>query len=446
MLGIVLLMVTWWVTEAIPIAVTSLLPLALYPTLSILPAKEVSPLYGHPIIFLFLSGFILAQAIEQVGIHRRVALLVLTKVGKKPIFLLLALMVTSAFFSMWISNTATTLLMFPMVISLIQALESYLPEDKVKPLTISLLLALAYSASIGGIGTLVGTPPNAIYAGMITQLAPGAPEPTFSWWIFRAFPISFVLLMVCWLYFIWMGKTFRKLKLPSETLEDLKAQRKALPPWSWKEKWVAFIFLMTALLWITRVPMRLGHLLLPGWSQWFHRADYLHDATVGMAMVVLLFIIRKKGSPLLTWREVEKGIPWGVLLLFGGGFALARGFQETGLADLAGKFLQGLSHLPLPLLFFIIFMTMCILTEFTSNTAITATLLPVLSTLPMGPKLPAILFGATIAASCAFILPVATPPNAIVFASQRITIKDMVRYGLILDLLASGFLTFYLLV
>ncbi|HPR64313.1 MAG TPA: DASS family sodium-coupled anion symporter [Thermoanaerobaculia bacterium] len=449
-LACALLIATWWITEPIPIAVTSLLPLFLFPVFGIMPSARVAPNYTNHLVFLFLGGFVLAAGIEAVGLHRRIALVTLRFIGGSLPRIVLGFMLATAFLSMWVSNTATVLMMLPIAMAVLKLTGDHLDGSAQKSLGTVLMLGIAYSASIGGIGTLIGTPPNIVFSGLAQKLLPNHPEITFTGWLAIGLPAVFLLLPIVWLYLTRFGgaTSLFSQKLPNEIRTALNRRYADLGPMDSREKAVLIVFLFTAFLWITRSPIQMGSLTIPGWSSLFPWKSFLHDSTVAIGAAVVLFLIHIGGKPILQWQETEDRIPWGVLLLFGGGFALAEAFQQSGLASWFGDCLSGLGALPtLPLVFAVV-LIMDLLTEVTSNTAITATMLPIVATTAMaiGKDPLLLMIGATLGASCAFALPVATPPNAIVFASGEVSIQQMAKTGIFVDLIAAVTLTAVVLV
>lgn len=452
MAGIAVLMAVWWLTEAIPNAATGLVPLALFPLFSIMGAGDTARSYGHSMLFLFLGGFLVALAVEQSGLHRRIALSIVAAVGDSPRQLVLGFMLATAGLSMWISNTATTMMMLPIAASvLLQAGQAVAnpSQDESRRLSyfgVALLLGIAYSASIGGFATLIGTPTNLVFKELYQQLFDGrAPEITFAGWMAMALPLSLTLLIVAWILMVRIIFPVGQQPFLGGR-EVIRSQREQLGPIRAAEWQMALIFGSTSLLWIFREPV-------PGWG-WAHLLGVgelsggpivADDATVAMAMALLCFILPGqglRGAPLLNW-EIASKTPWGILLLFGGGLALADGMQRTGLDVYLGQsFGQGLAGTSALGVAASISTGMTFLTELTGNMACVNMSMPILASLAQtigcDPRL--LMIPATIAASCAFMLPVATPPNAIVYASGRIDIRHMVWAGLWLNL-ASVVLT-----
>ena len=441
--AVALLMAVWWITEAIPLAATSLLPVVLFPLLGVLDGKAVSQQYFNHVIFLFIGGFLVALAMQRWGLHRRIALRVLLLFGVRPRSILLGFMAATAFLSMWISNTATTMMMVPIVLAVIVQLEQSAESEPVERYTLGLLLGVAYAASVGGLATLVGTPPNLSFARIFAITFPDAPEISFARWFAFGLPLSLLLFVAAWgvLSFMFCRKAGGIALDPAVFRE----QHAALGPMSFAEKVVLADFAMLALLWLTRQPIALPGFTLPGWSQLFENPAFINDGTVSMGLALLLFLVpsrERPGERILDWSTAS-GIPWHVVLLFGGGFALATAFNASGLSTWVGGSLSGLGTLHPVVLILSICLLVTFLTELTSNTATTEMLLPVLAGLAVAidanPLL--LMVPATLSASCAFMLPVATPPNAIIFGTGRIGIRDMARVGLILNLVGAALVT-----
>ncbi len=453
MAAVTFLMAVLWISEAIPIAATALLPLPLFPLLKILPSKAVAPNYTNHLVFLFLGGFMIAAAMQRWQLHRRVALVTISLIGHQPRRLVFGFMLATALLSMWISNTATAMMMLPIAMAITAQFHRQ-GEARQKSFGLILMLAIAYGASIGGCATLVGTPPNIVFSGLIEKIFPQAPAISFAQWMRFALPFSGGFLIIAWFYLCYVvGRKSLGHNGVNGDADFIKKELSKLGALGYEEKRVLVIFVTTALLWIFRRPLDFGALTLPGWSQLLPFGGYIHDATVAMAMGLLLFFLPGKTTDegeekvgrqrLLTWDYFERSTSWGILLLFGGGFALAHGFAESGLAVwLAGK-LQLLAGMPKVLLILSICLFITFLTELTSNTATATIILPVLAALAVAIEVHPLLLmvPATISASCAFMLPVATPPNAIVFGSGFVTIPKMARAGLWLNLLGALLLT-----
>ena len=439
MAGIALLMAIWWITETVPLAVTALIPVALFPLFGVMDGKEVSALYFNHVIFLFLGGFMVALAMEKWNLHKRIALFTLLIFGTKPRRILLGFMIATAFLSMWISNTATAMMMVPIALSLIINLEDTLGKKKVEKYSIGLLLGIAYSASIGGIATLVGTPPNLSFTRILSISFPDAPEISFASWFFFALPISVVFLFLVWLLlsFVFCRVDF---KIDRNTIRQ---QFQQLGKMGYEEKVVFFIFCSLVLLWLTRANIQFGNFVIPGWSNLFPNADYINDGTVAISLALFLFILPdKNNSRILDWTTASR-LPWNIVLLFGGGFALAGGFMESGLSDWFGVQMSGLESFSPGMLIGSICLLITFLTELTSNTATAEMILPILAALgkAIGRNPLLLMVPATLASSFAFMMPVATPPNAILFGTGRLRIMDMAKVGFFINILGIIILT-----
>ena len=441
-------MAVWWVSEIIPIAVTALLPIVLFPIFGVVDGKTISAMYFNHLIFLFIGGFIMALAMEKWNLHKRIATKILIFFGISPARILLGFMLATAFLSMWMSNTATTMMMVPIAISIILKLEESVGKINLRKYSIGLLLGIAYSASIGGIATLVGTPPNLSFARIFNILFPNAPEISFADWMIFALPITIILFFTAWLFLYLMHKP--KTNWQGIDKNSFQEENKKLGKASYEEKIVFVLFILLALLWIFRADIKIGDFILQGWSSILPYPTYLNDGTVAIFISIILFAIpskNKKGTRIMDW-DTTKRIPWNIVLLFGGGFALAKGFVESGLSLWFGDQLSGLSDFhPMTIIFGIVSM-MSILTELTSNTATTEMLLPVIAGLSISTEINPLLYmlPVTLAASLAFMLPVATPPNAIVFSTGHVKIIDMVRVGIflnILGILVASIITFF---
>ena len=421
----------WWITEAISIPATALLPIILFPLTGGLSLSETTSSYGHKYIFLFLGGFILAIAIEKWNLHKRIALNIIKLIGTNINRIILGFMVATALLSMWISNTATAVMILPVGMAIIAQLQDNPKTQKDENLIFgkALMLAIAYSASIGGMATLIGTPPNLVLAGVIESTY--HTEITFSQWFMFGFPISVILLFICWVYLTKFAFKFNQKEFPGGKSE-IEKQLKELGKISYEEKAILSVFLLTAIAWISR-----SFLLV----KWLPEID---DTIIAIIASIVLFLVpnSKKNKALISWEDTVK-LPWGILILFGGGMALALGFESTGLASWIGNQLTSLEGVSVFVLLLILITSVNFLTEITSNMATTAMLLPVLVSLAtvidVHPYI--LLVSATVAASCAFMLPVATPPNAVVFGSGYLKIEDMVRKGIWMNIISIIILT-----
>ena len=424
-LGTASWMAIWWVLEVVDIAVTSLLPIVIFPLTGTLSISETTSQYGHNLVFLYLAGFIIAIAIERWGLHKRIALNIISFMGTKINFIILGFMISTSFLSMFISNTATTVMMLPIALAIITQLDnkSNKSRNNNQNFSKSLLLSIAYSASIGGIATLFGTPPNMVLRGVVESNF--GYTITFMDWFIIGFPISITLLFLCWIYITKISNNYfiDEFPLGKDQIIKLKSELGRI---SAEEKRVGVIFFLTALCWITRSQIEK---FLPG----------IDDTIIGIIFGILLFVIPVKSNKrsLLIWKEAVK-LPWGVIILFGGGMALAKGFVDSGLSIWFGNNLTSLNGLPMILLILSIVTSVNFLTEMTSNLATTAMLLPVLAAIGLEMNIdPLILMiSATMAASCAFMLPVATPPNAIVFGAGYLRIPDMIKKGFWLNIIS----------
>ena len=419
----------WWITEAIPIAATSLLPIILFPLSGALPLAETTSSFGHRFVFLYLGGFILALAIQKWNLHKRIALNIIRLVGTNVQKIILGFMVATAFLSMWISNTATAVMMLPIGIAIIKQMKDLKnsPEDENLIFGKALMLSIAYSASIGGIATLIGTPPNLVFAGIIQEVY--NIEISFLKWFQFGFPISILLLAISWIYLTKVAFKFKQNEF-NEGKEEINMQLEELGPISYEEKIVLSVFVLTGLAWILRT--YLLNKFIPN----------LDDSIIALISGISLFLFQAnnqegKNEKIMNWEDAVK-LPWGILLLFGGGLAIAQGFQSSGLANWIAENLTQLNGSSLFIILLVVITAVNFLTEITSNLATTAMLLPILAPtaviLGVHPYL--LMVGATLAASCAFMLPVATPPNAVVFGSNYLKISDMVRVGILMNFIS----------
>ena len=457
--AVALLMATWWITEATAIALTSLLPLALFPLLGILPSERVAPYYTDHTIFLFFGGFVVALAIQKWNLHKRIALHTIRRVGAEPARLMLGFMLATAFLSMWMSNTACAMMMFPIGMAVVLQLaaqpggegsgHSALDEQVTRDFGSVLMLAIAYSASLGGIGTLIGTPPNMVFAGAVPKLFPEAPAIGFLQWMTLGVPVVAVSVPVTWLYLCRFGSRVPLHQIHFRSGQTvIEEELRKLGKMTRQEKHVSVVWTIMALLWIFRSDINLGALTIPGWSGLFGKPAYLHDATVAMTMALVLCLMPAQGRAgvvvagkrdyhLMDWETIRHGVPWGVLFLFGGGFAIAAGFEQSGLSEWIGGILGGMGGFSPVTMILITCIVLVALSELTSNTASAIMAMPILAAaaVQMGVHPFLLMVPGTIAASFGFMLPVSTPPNAIVFGSGWITIPQMARVGVWIDLI-----------
>ena len=430
-------MAIWWSTEAVHVAVTALLPLVLFPQLGVLDIKSASAPYANPTIYLFLGGFMLALALQKANLHKRIAYFILSYVSSSARSIVLGFMIVSAILSMWMTNTSTTMMLLPIALSILSTIEAekahFTPLQR-KHFQLSLLLGIAYAATIGGMSTLVGTPPNAFLVGFMDETY--NVQLDFAKWMLIGIPLSVVLLPLAWISLThWIYPV--DFRTPEAAKSELAQQRKTLGSVR-KEEWrVGALFVGVALAWMTR----------PLLTKWFS-LEGLSDAGIAMTAAVLLFIVSNgkrvdegKGA-LLCWEDMKE-IPWGILVLFGGGLSLAAAVSQTGLAQWMGESLVNIDAFGMVFLVLVATTLVIFLTELTSNLATAATFLPVVAViaLEMGGEPMTLILPVTLAASCAFMLPVATPPNAIVFSSGYISIAQMVRAGFALNIVSALLVT-----
>ena len=427
------LMAIWWITEAVPIPATSLLPILLYPLLNILKIGDVTAKYANPTIYLFIGGFFIAVAMERWNLHRRIALYTIKLIGASPSRMTLGFMIATGFLSMWVSNTATALMMVPIGLAVIaqvtgisskQLLEGTVGKQE-QNFGKGLMLALAYSASIGGVATIIGTPPNTIMVGMLKEQY----EQTisFSQWLLFGLPLSIVMLALVWVLITKILFPTGDLKL-AKGKDVIEQELKKMGPITKEEIVVFVVFFLAAVLWILSPTLKK---FIPG----------INDTVIAMIATLLLFTIPsnwKKGVFILDWKTAVK-IPWDIVILFGGGFAVAAGFSKTGLAKYIAEQLNGLKDMDMLIFVAIVTLLVIFLTEITSNTATATLLVPIMgaSAIALGVHPFATIIPAVVAASFAFMLPVATPPNAVVFGSGAIKIKDMAAAGIWVNLLGT---------
>ncbi|GGP14070.1 SLC13 family permease [Oceanobacillus neutriphilus] len=423
---------TWWITEALPIPATSLLPLILIPITGAMDGKDVASAYGNDIIFLFLGGFFIATAMEKWNLHKRIALFIIAVIGTSIQRILLGFMAATGFLSMWVSNTAAVMMMIPMGLAITVQVANVLkgkPEEKELPkFEKSLIFGIGYAGTIGGLGTLIGTPPNIILAGQLDELF--GVSLSFATWMLFAVPVVVLMLFFTWIYLgRFAFKTSIK-ELPGGR-DLIQNERHKLGRVAYEEKIVAFVFLFAALMWITKDLLWTGTIInIPGIS----------DGMIAVLAAILLFAIpAKKESRILSWKD-SRDIPWGVLLLFGGGLAIAAGFTQTGLSDWLGQQLTVLDGFHLLVIISAATLMIMALTEITSNTATATMILPVVGALAVALNIHpfALMIPCAMAANCAFMLPVGTPPNAIIFGTGKLKIIEMVKSGFWVNVVATA--------
>ncbi|BFP41794.1 SLC13 family permease [Flavobacteriaceae bacterium GF1] len=424
-------MLFWWITEAVSISVTALLPLLLFPLLKILPIAEVGANYGSPIVFLFFGGFVMALALEKVNLHKRIALNIIRLTGTTPNKVVLGFMIATAALSMWISNTASTVVMLPIALSVIGLLindeDGFTKKDQ--NFALSVMLGIAFSANAGGIATVIGTPPNSVMIGLLENEY--NIQISFLKWMTLGVPFAALLIGITYLVLVrWMFPN-RDLKF-NASKEVIHEELKKLGPTSGKEKMVLVIFGITVFLWIFRT---LINSVFPKLG--------LSDTMISIFAAIALFAVpynAKKGEFIIQWQDTSK-LAWGILILFGGGLALAKGMSVSGIVDLVAN---AIAQSEISILFTasLLILLMLFMTELMSNVALVAVLAPVVAGIAIGLGLPILylLIPVTMASSCAFMLPMATPPNAIVFASGYVKVPQMARVGIILNLISVGLL------
>ena len=430
MMGVVVWMAIWWISECVPLPVTALIPLIAYPLSGIAVAKDVAPRYMTSIMFLFVGGFLIAQAMERTGLHRRIALQILSRWHASPLQILAGFACVSAFLSMWISNTATTMLMATIGIAVLKRLDQQLESERLLVFAPMLLLIIAYAANIGGMGTPVGTVPNLVLLENINVINPQL-RPSFLQWMMIGVPVVVIGIVILIAVFAWK---VRGLAWTASTGVGLEQELLSLGVMGRDEKLVGWVLGLTALAWMTRTGIRTDTFTIPGWSSLLPYGG-VDDGTVAIAGAITLFLLPgRENRPILGYEAFGK-LPWGILILLGGGFALAMGMQKSELSLWIGLQLQFFADVPIVVMLVGVALMMTFLTEITSNTAITQVMLPVLAAVAVSSQqdVMLLLMTATLTASCAFMLPTATPPNAIVFGSERIPMTTMVKTGLKLN-------------
>jgi len=468
MAAVALLMAVWWITQAIPIPATALLPLALFPLLGLVDSRTLAPVYMNDNVFLFIGGFLIAIALERWQLARRIALGIVLVFGSSMRGLVLGFMVATAFLSMWISNTATTMMMFPIGLSIILLAKELARNNgsenagaaakapSLGAFPAALMLSIAYAANIGGIATKIGTPPNIVFFGFFEEQFPNAPQPTFEAWMKLALPFSVIFLIVCWLVLTRFLFRLKELNIGAGRA-FIREELRKMGPMSAAEWQVLIVFAITALLWITRAEIDVIGFHFSGWVRGLglvkevggKTVELVRDGGVSITMALTLFLLpsrKERGERLLDAASFQK-VPWGIVLLFGGGFALAKGMEASGLSCWLGHQLEPLGGVWPPAIVATTGGMLTFLTELTSNTATTNMVLPVLKGVSVGANINPLLLmiPATISASCAFMLPVATPPNAIVFGSGHIPLGKMVKAGLIMNVIGIVLVTITIL-
>lgn len=448
MSAVAVLMVIWWISEALPLGATSLVPIVAMPLLGIISGNDVAREYFNSTIMIFLGGFLIALAMQKWMLHKRISLIIIQMLGTSNSGILLGFMVASASISLFISNIATTVMLFPIGLAFIYQLEEEFGPELVHPFSVSIMLGIAYSASIGGIGTLVGTAPNLIFQRIFEMNFPDMIKISFVNWLIFGLPMAFMMLVFTWLLFSkFLFKTDPKLKIHSDIIIE---QLKVLGKIKYEEKVVLLIFFTTILLWLFRSPINLEFIIIPGWSELFENKNMIDDGTVAIFSGLLLFILpskMKNGNirEKLLDIDVLSKIPWEVILIFGGGFALSKGFADSGLSMIVGEQFKNIQYLHPILMTASICTAFTFISELTSNTATASALLPVLASIAKVNSInPLILMlPATISNSLSFMLPIGTPPNAVVYGSGKIKIQEMLKAGFILNIAGIIIVTFW---
>lgn len=433
-------MAVWWVSEAVNLYVTSLLPIIFLPLTGVMKMEDVAPNYMNEVIFLFIGGFLFAYALEKWNLHNRIALNIILKTGKTPSSVLFGVMFSAYFISMWINNTATTAMLIPAVLAISGQISK---EDNEHGIAAPLLIGLAFSASIGGMATLIGTAPNMIFLKEYTAAFPDGTPISFASWMAFGVPVSFLLFLGCFYVLKWQ---YRKLFTSQNIdLSQCKKDLENLGPLRYEEKWMIFFFVLSFLGWFFLKEIKIGSLVIPSWTNIFSLPPKMvTESTVAMFIVFVLFFIpsKNKSDRLLTWKEVKK-LPVGIIFLFGGGFALSKAVDVTELDLSMASLLSNWASISPWLLVLLLVIFMTVLSEFASNTASLQLVFPVLVTfvghLNADPLV--ILIPVTLAASCGFMLPIATPPNTIVFGSEKISSSQMIRAGFWVDILGITIIT-----
>ncbi len=439
----------WWITEATNLYLTGLIPLVIFPLTGVLSMKEVAPQYMSQIIFLFIGGFILAFAMEKWNLHRRIALNIIRIVGATPSRILLGFMFSSYFLSMWILNTATVMMLLPAALAVLTEIGKQ-DEGLTKKLTVPMLLGLAYASSIGGTGSLIGTAPNLVLADYVAEHHPELPEISFGNWLIYGIPTSAVFFVI--LFLVLRYAVLGKIRETNFSIGYVRDELQKMGKMAKEEKAIGIVFLTTIVLWLFMKDINIGSVSIPGWTSLsiFPEGAYIKESTIAMIAGISLFFLPSKkddNGTILSWDETKK-IPFGLVFLFGGGFALAKGVSASGLSDLISSNLSFVENYSIWVVVLVLCVFMTFFTELTSNTASTLLLLPVIDGIAShfeGISPMTFLLPVTISASFAFMLPVATPPNTIVFASERLTVSSMAKAGIGLNLIGVILTTLFAL-
>lgn len=432
-LALTLWMATWWLSVPVPLEATALLPLVVLPLLGTATFERAAAPYANPVIFLFLGGFFLAAAMERWGLHRRVAYAILHVVGTDARRVVLAFMAATCFISMWISNTATAVMMMPMAVAVLALVEG----PRARPLGVAMVLGVAYAASIGGMATLIGTPPNAIFAGAVRQLYQR--EFGFGEWMRVGVPVMLVMLPACWLLLTTLFPAHGQ--IPG-LAERVHGERRGLGPLAGAERFTLVVFLAAVTLWVFRDPKDLGAMTIPGVATWLPAVT---DSGIAIAAALALFLVPVSWSRwefALDWPTAARA-PWGMLLLFGGGLSLADAFQSSGLSSWIGGLLGGMAGQPTVVVVAVVCIVFVALSELASNAAVAAMAMPLLSGIAPALGQPPVLLMqvAALAASVSFLLPVSTPPNTVAFATGRVSVREMAKAGIWMDVVSVVVIT-----
>ena len=442
------LMVIWWVTEAIPIYATALVPLVVFPLLGILSPTAAAVSYGNETVFLFMGGFFIAAALVRWNLHRRIALRVIGLAGSETKKLVLGFMVATAFLSMWISNTASAMMMIPIALALVSTLMPGVmtegEQDGRRQFATCLLLGVCYSATIGGMATLIGTPPNAILVAQTSGIFPGAPGIDFFSWMTFAVPFMALFLLIAWFWLTCVTNRHMP-EMISGSRDMIGDELKKLGPLTTAEKWTLLVFICVAIAWIVRTPKVIGSLVIPGITTYIPGVT---DATIAIGGALVLFMLpadAKRGIFTLDW-ESAKSIPWGILILFGGGICLSEGIISSGLAELIAHSFIILAVLPLYAIIFLMVLFIIFLNEVVSNTAMASIMIPLMAitSVSMGINPMMLMVPAALATSLGFMLPVGTPPNAIAYGTGYISTKEMARAGFALNIIGCVLITLFM--
>ena len=446
--AVTLLMATWWITEAIPIYANGLTPMVLFPLLGVLDSEATARSYGDDIIILLVGGFFIAKSIETNDLHKRIALLTISRLGTSRRRIVLSFMIASAGLSMWIANISVALMMLPIGMAIIAKSKSFASGPEEERFALAVMLGIAYASSVGGTGTLIGTTPNLIFVGILDSLYPEGPGFSFLQWMLVGVPLVIIFIPIMWVYLCWLHGI--KGDFPGSR-QVIETELHALGPITTAERRVLLLATLTALGWIFRRDIPLNVFTIPGWSSLLGIEEYVHDATVAIAAALLLFVIPNGRAPqdsptsngrLLDWAAAHT-VPWGVILIVGGGYAIGTAFVETGLADWLGEELTFIGSLPLLLLILSVVLFTTFVTEVNSNTATATIFLPIMATIAAASNVHPYLLMLPTAFACTFgfMLPSGTGPNAVVFASGEVTLPKMAYAGFWLDLLGVIVLT-----